>query len=110
MPSRTGRVRPAELFTAEEIAVIKRAAHAVWDGIAYDILQAVADEKGKSIHAVSIPARDVRELVLDADRLFTRLRSDRSLSAATKAKLNWDNVEVIDDILRDAFGRGRYGM
>ncbi len=62
------------MFSNEEKEEIRKAASAVWDECAYDVLQAVAEEKNKHVDEVTIPRSHVVEIALDAGRAEERLR------------------------------------
>lgn len=55
-------------FTEEEKTEIAVAAQQVWNDCAYDLLTAVAEERGKDIYHVMIPRSQVIEIAFDAGR------------------------------------------
>lgn len=61
-------------FTPDEAHELQSVVHAVWDECAYDVLTAIAEEKGKSVDAVTVSRAVVIEIGLDAGRAEERLR------------------------------------
>ena len=55
-------------ITDEDKKHMQQAASDVWDYIAADCLESVAQDKGKKVYAVKMSKRDVIETVLDAGR------------------------------------------
>lgn len=105
------KTAPTTVFTQAERVVLARHANAVWNEIAYDLLTAVAEEKGKDVNAVTVSRAEVLELVLDADRLFERVRRDKDATPELKARCTYDHARAIEEVLKqDAFRYGRYGM
>lgn len=107
-------------LTERDVREISAAAYAVWNDVAYDLLQAVADEKGKDINAVTVSRAVVMEIVLDADRLADRLRprsktSPHPLSPAGQAVIA-NQYElgparaILAIIVKDTFPYRTYGM
>lgn len=92
-------------FTPEEKRLIQHAASTVWGECAYDLLQCVADEKGKSINDVSISRAEVIEIALDAGRAEDLIR-DGDL----RIKMANASYEQLKRIVRPAFPHARYGL
>lgn len=107
--------RPSVQFTDEEKKLIGQAANQVWNDVAYDILTAVAEEKGKDINEVIIPRSHVIESSLDANRTEHRLES---LVCHWPAERRKDLVQRVSaasyrqliNIVRPAFPATHYGM
>jgi len=107
-------------FTTEETEAIRRAARAVWDEVGYDCLQAVADDKGKDINAVTVSRAVVIEIALDAGRAEEMLRSQqrRDEKAGRPAVITDDfftrlqaaTYKQLIALVRPAFTYTRYGM
>lgn len=97
------------MFSFEDLALLQRAASRVWNEIACDILQAVADERKQRIEAVSIPRAEVIELVLDADRLTEELRRSR-VDPDLITRFEGITPEARVGAIKPAFTYGRYGM
>jgi hypothetical protein len=112
----------APAFTDAEQELIRAAASAVFSDCAYDILQAIADDSGKSIERVTISRDEAIETALDADRTSAKLKQWRRQWAA---KGDARALDVSDDLLarfeaasydalialvRPAFGMRRYGL
>ncbi len=68
-------------LTEAELAELVRAARDTWQGIAYDVLQAVSEGGGKKM-----PRSHVIEVVLDADHIV--MMQGSKLSPAVKAALS----------------------
>lgn len=98
--------KKAPYFTEDELKLIHSAAHTVWNDIGYDLLQAVADEKGKHINAVTISRANVVEVVCDASRLEEQLRRSGHKELAEKVS----NCIGIQKWVKPAFTYTRYGM
>lgn len=62
------KFRGQNLFNDIEIEAIWSACHQVWNEVAYDLLTAIAQEKGKDVNVISVPRSTVIEIVLDAGR------------------------------------------
>lgn len=54
-------------FTDAELQDIHRMMQSTWDTIAPDLLNSIAEEKGKHVYKVNMPKSHVIEVVLDAD-------------------------------------------
>lgn len=110
----------APTFTADERALLQATASSVWDEIAYDVLQATADEKGKSINVVTISRPVVIELALDAGRLDEKLdaRRRRELARGETSLVTddllarWSAADYKQKIatVKPAFAYTRYGL
>lgn len=104
--------------TDQDIKEVMVAAWAVWSDVAYDLLQAVAEEKGKDINAVTVPRSVVIEVVLDADRLRERLLTrDRTtrLSPAGQAMIDKQYEvgparDLLALLMKETFTYRTYGM
>lgn len=107
-------------FTEEEVKRIQQTVHHVWDEIAYDVLQGVADEKGKDINAVTVSRAVAIEVALDADRAKEEMRHDMYLAekAGRSCVITKDLLERLDaldykaliKLVKPAFPYSRYGM
>jgi hypothetical protein len=93
-------------FTPEEISTITGCALAVFNECAYDLLTAVAEEKGKSINAVTVSRAEAMEIALDAGRIEDRLKKYPDLLA------RWSTLdyEAAKKLVRPGFKHARYGM
>lgn len=91
-------------FTPDQLNVLSRVFHAVWNAIAYDILQAVQEMDGKDW----ISRDEVVELVLDADRPtdFCKTPQEKELYK----KLRELPFAEQDKIVTKMFPHARYGM
>lgn len=91
-------------FTPDQLKVLSRVFHAVWDEIAYDILQAVQEMDGKDW----IPRAEVVEMVLDADRPtdFCKTPEEKELYK----KLRELPFAELNKIVTEMFPYARYGM
>lgn len=103
------------LFNDEEVKLIQSAVLQVWDEVAYDVLQMVADEKGKRAEQVSIPRAEAMEVAMDAGRPEERLRqATRSWSKAKQEDLltRWRQLDygMKQQLVRPVFPYSRYGM
>ncbi len=96
-------------LTETEIQQLRSAANQVWSECAYDIL---GQDGGPS----SIPRSHVLEIVLDADRLWERIRREgkMSLAMAELMKDPYGNRPFMDwlkkDLTKNVFTYGRYGL
>lgn len=102
-------------FSDEEKKELQRAALAVWDECAYDLLQAVAEERGKNINDVTIPRSHVIEIALDAGRAEERLRRGRDRKPGVLTddffkRLEAADYETLIAAVKPAFPYARYGM
>jgi len=96
------------VLTPQELNAIASAANRVWEECAYDVL-----EDGKSI-----PRSHVLEIVLDADRFFQRLTSDKTYQASaalqTLFKDRYDDRPMMDwlksHLKKNVFVYSRYGL
>jgi hypothetical protein len=95
-------------MTDAERRTLFSAAHQVWEYIGGDVLQAVVEDKGKSINAVSIPRDEVIEVVCDADRLADHLRQRKQMTPGIQAVMH-DYPTLVTE-LKVCFGFARYGM
>ena len=96
-------------FTPEEIEKIQSAIYAVWDEVAYDCLQATAEEKGKDVEQVTVSRRDVVEISLDAGRPEQILKRD---GASEDLLARWEalDYEGKKKVARAVFPYSRYGL
>ena len=99
-------------LTEAEKKIIFYAAQTLWDNIGYDVLNAVAEDKGKNINTVTIPRAEVIELVLDAERLKEMLRKETSEGIQRLFPKTWDrdSSDYQGILLKECFQHGRYGM
>lgn len=112
-------------LTPSDVTTIVHAGYQTWCYIGGDVLQAVADDKGKSVDAVTVSRAEVIELVLDADRIDDALQPRRKvmndilptdpLSPAGRAliRVKYDTEDarqLMQLLMRDAFPYTRYGM
>ena len=110
--------RPA--FTDDELALVRSVVSSEWDAVAYDVLQAVADDKGKDINAVTVSRAVAIEVALDAGRPEARLDARRQsdtragrVSLVTDDLLaRWDRADYRQKIaiVKPAFSYTRYGL
>lgn len=93
-------------FTEDELKIIHKAAHSVWNYIAYDCIKAVEEEKGRG---ATMPRAEVIEMVADAGRLEDKLRQNKTdVNLIDRVrKLDMDEIEKV---LKPAFPHSRYGM
>jgi len=93
---------------------IQNAALDVWNHIGADVLQAVAEDTGKHINAVTIPRAHVIELVMDCERLKEELKSNKEMTPEVEklfpATYNPEATKKLHKILKAAFPDRRYGM
>ena len=82
-------------FNDEEKRALQDAARAVWEEVAYDLLQAVAEEQGKDINRVTVSRAEVIEVALDAGRSEEILRSRQRRDAKAGRP-----AVVTDDLLK----------
>ena len=87
-------------LSKKDIDVLRQLAHEVWSNIAYDALEG-------STH-MTLPKRDVIDLVLDADRLADRVKW--SGTDALKAMFATDDYLSITFLLNSLFTDARYGL
>ena len=99
-------------FSDEEKELIRRAASAVWDECAYDVLQGVADEKGKNINAVTVSRAVAIEIALDAGRCEDRIRRSKNplATADLLTRMSQATYRQLIAIVRPSFPFARYGM
>lgn len=107
------KTKATVMFTGDELHVLQRAASAVWDEVAYDVLQAVAEDKGQNINRVTIPRSHVIEIALDADRMVERVRRMKLEEKFVTELL--DRVSAADyptliRAVKPAFTYTRYGL
>lgn len=104
------RVPLLGLFTEAELQSITRAIGRVWDECAYDLLQSVADDKGKNINSVSVSRAVVIEVSLDASRPERFLGEDKSFSK--EAMIIWNRIPYKEKIAlaKTCFSFGTYGV
>ncbi|HET9024812.1 MAG TPA: hypothetical protein VFN64_09585 [Burkholderiaceae bacterium] len=108
------KTRTTRKFSDDEREVIALAANAVWNAIGYDVLRAIADEKGGDPERAEVSRRDVIEMVLDASRLEEQLRETRGVDKAFVARVTEDiygeRSEIEAFLKKDVFTSSRYGM
>lgn len=99
-------------FTDDERKIIASAAHAVWNEIGYDVLQAVGEENGRGAEAATVSKADVIEMVLDASRLEDQLRrgDGKALVQRVADDIYGQRSEIEAFLKRDVFTYSRYGM
>lgn len=107
-------------FTDEEKAEIANAAWQVWNDCAYDLLQAVATERGKDIYKVMIPRSQVIEIAFDAgrteqilkERMIRARRANRPtvITDDLLARLNQASWRQLTAIGKTVFHDTHYGM
>lgn len=96
-------------FTPEEALTLQRAAYAVWDECAYDLLTAVAEERRKDVNAVTVPRSTAIEIALDAGRMEQRLATSGA-PAELMEKIRAADYKTLIKTVRPAFSYARYGM
>jgi hypothetical protein len=95
------------VFTDAEIATIVQEAQTVWNDVGYDCLDAMAKHgyaRPRSIESVTMYRRDVIEIVLDADRLDSRLKG------GIREKFDALTYNQKKTLVRRAFPHARYGL
>lgn len=102
-------MKKTPLFTDAELEIIQAHAYAIWSECAYDILQAVADEKGKSVDEVSVSRAVAMEVSIDAGRLEERMRHDGRVSVDLVDRVRKADYKTIVKAVRPAFPFVRYG-
>jgi hypothetical protein len=103
------------VFSPEEVALLASEAYAVWDECAYDVLTAVAEDKGKTIERVTVSRAVAMEIALDAGRLEERLGGRRGIASRSVSSDLLDRWERADyeqkkATVRSAFSYTRYGL
>lgn len=103
---------PATVFSEDELMLVQQCAYRVWDECAYDLLMSVAEEKGKSINAVTIPRAQVIEIALDAGRCEERIKWSKSPVVTPEFLARWEAASYEEHIaaVRPAFSYSHYGM
>jgi len=110
------KAAPAVTFTAQEKELLGSLASAVWSEVAYDILQAVADDKGKDIGEVTIPRSHVIEIALDAGRMEERLQrcvnrgGDPIATDSLLERVKKADYDTLIAAVKPAFSYTRYGL
>ncbi len=106
-------------FTEDEIKVIQSATLRVWDEVAYDCLQATAEEKGKDINTITIPRSQVIEIALDAGRpeqIFrsqlgsTKLNNNPTVTEDFIKRYGETDYKELIKLVKPAFPYSRYGL
>jgi hypothetical protein len=102
-------------LTDEDVKTVCANAHAVWEDVGFDVLAAVAEEKGKTAEDVTVSKRDVIEIVLDADRLASHLHHDKraqtpGITALMADRYNEDGSALLYRMMGDTFQYQRYGL
>lgn len=106
--------RPLDALADDEKKLIQRAAMAVWEEVAYDCLQATAEEKGKSINSITMRRSTIVEIVLDASRLEERLK--RLVAKGEFSQKSYDiffnnlDYKHRQEVVKGAFAFTHYGM
>lgn len=108
------------VFSEEEKKEIQNAAHAVWDDVGYDCLEATANETGKDVNKVTISRSQVIEISLDAGRPEEKMKqkAHRDEHAGRPTVLTEDffrryALAPYDQLIRivtPSFSYTRYGM
>lgn len=91
-------------WTDTEVATIRSMALGVWQDLGYDCLYALAEDRGKDINDVYYRRAEVLDIVVDADRLSSKL--DPPLLAKFQAL---DYASMLR-LIRPAFTYDRYGL
>ena len=104
-----------KLFNEDETKLIQNAVLRTWDEIGYDLLQAVAADKGKDVNAVTISRSEVIEVSLDAGRPEDVMRSalrNWAPAAALDLMTRWNALDYSSKIklVKPVFTYTRYGM
>jgi hypothetical protein len=103
-------------FTADEKKLLGSLAYDVWNECAYDLLQAVAEEKGKDINSVLIPRSHVIEIALDAGRMEEKLErcihrgNDPVATPDLMERVKAADYKTLIAAVKPAFSYARYGM
>lgn len=95
-------------WPAEDRKALADAAYAAWNDCAYDVLQAVAEEKGKHIDAVTVSRDVAMEVGLDADRWQTHIR-DKEQKARIRNFMDRTSYTDLLTIAKDRFTFSRFG-
>ena len=103
------------VFNEAELEAIRSAASSVWDECAYDMLQATAEDKGKSINSVTVSRAVVIEIALDAGRPEERLKEMRRrkpelITDDFLARYAAASYEQLIAIVKPVFQYSRYGL
>jgi hypothetical protein len=98
------------VLTDKEKQALFGAAQGVWNYIASDLLQCVAEEKGMHVNRVTIPADEVVEVVCDAGRLYEEMKRGNLLTPNLKLLLTGGYPQLVKLLLAECFTLGRYGM
>ncbi len=115
MPKNAATAKPAQVqFSFEEEKILLDAVSHVWDEVAYDVLQGVAEEKGKDINAITVSRAVVIEVALDAGRPEELLEADlrRGRPGVTRDLLDrWEATSYEQKIAmaKKVFTYTRYG-
>ena len=96
-------------FSDAEVEAIRSAARRVWDECGYDVLQAVADDKGKDINRVTVSRAEVIEIALDADRAKDRLRRMSVWTDDFATRYEAASYKELIAVVKPAFAYARYG-
>ena len=112
--ARSGEKR-GPVFTVADKALIHTAAQAVWEYIAYDVIQATAEMNHKDPEEVTVLRSDVMDMVLDADRIEDELRVQMAKWVPEERSRVFHIWEHLDyrakrRILYGAFHHTRYGL
>ena len=103
-----------------DVRIITMAAHGVWEQVAGDCLNSIAEYKGKDPEAVTMSRAEVIEVVLDACRLEDELKRHK-LSPECKHFIDvWHEFryqhpenqlarDLIKILMRETFTYSRYG-
>jgi hypothetical protein len=87
-----------------------RGIYDTWEAIGFDVLAAVAEDKGVSAEAVTMPREDVIEVTLDADHVMTYARfEDPDLVKVFKGH-GAEFYDLRQELAREAFPCEHYGL
>jgi len=96
-------------FSDSEIVAIRRAALALWDACAYDLLAGVAEEERRSIYSVTIPRAHAIEIALDAGRAENWLKR-AGASADLLNRVRAASHEELIELVTPAFPHSWIGL
>lgn len=114
MTKRKKKAEPPVVFSDTELGIIAGAARAVWNDIAMDCLQALADdfENKRNINDVLIPRDQVVELVMDASRLEMELKRRKvggDFMARVEADIYRSDSVIEAHLTTNVFKHEQYG-
>lgn len=104
----------AVTFTKDEQKLLGWFAYAVWEECGADLLQAVAEEKGKDINAVTVSRAEVIEIALDAGRMEEKMRYAKrnghlAVTDDLLARVAAADYDTLIKAVRPSFHFARYG-